>query len=138
MSLLKDHLAKALAEHLAEATGFAFFPQRHDGETAPPFGVVVVPRLKPVGTGDDTHYADVRIVVVSDIADGPSILQSQRVGAAWTAIHGIPKPSRDVVNKVVLHGFLVEDIEQASGTGNDGQKVFSDVFIVKAGASAMP
>ncbi len=133
MSLAKDGLAKAWAEDLTGRAGFPFFPHRHDGETEPPFGVVVVKRLKPTVPGDDVHAADVRVVVVTDIADASPTEQRRIAGLAYAAIILTPRPAEDLENGVRLCGFMVTDIEQASGTGDDGKKVRSDVFMVVAG-----
>lgn len=136
MSLVKDGLAKAWACHLTGTAGFNFFPHRHDGLTAPPFGVVVVKRLRPLVPDDDVHEAEMRIVVVSDVGDSTSGKHQERVGRAYAAIQGVPRKAIDEKNGVILYGFLIEDIEPASGQGADGKKVFSDVFMMKAGVGA--
>jgi hypothetical protein len=135
MSLVKDGLAKAWAEHLTEAAGFPFFPHRHDGESAPPFGVVVVKRLRQTVPGDDVHLAEVRVVVVTDSADTDCPEHRARVGRAYAALEATPRQGMDAANGVRLCGFMVEEIEQASGTGDDGKKIHSDVFMVTAGAA---
>ena len=137
MSLVKDGLAVAWAQHLTGATGFPFFAHRHDAETAPPFGVVVVKRLKPVMPGDDVHLAEVRVVVVSDAADTPALLQRARCGLTFKAIEATPRQGIDVEHGVRLCGFVVDEIDQASGTGDDGKHIFSDVFMITAGAAAV-
>ena len=136
MSLVKDGLAKAWAEHLTEAAGFPFFPHRHDGMTAPPFGVVVVKRLRQTVPGDDVHHAEVRIVVVSDSADVDAATHRARVGQAYVAIEATPRSGIDQGNGVRLCGFMLEEVEQASGTADDGKKIHSDVFMVTAGAAS--
>lgn len=136
MSLVRDGLAKAWAEDLTTRVGFAFFPHRHNGETAPPFGVVVVKRLKPLMPGEDVHVAEVRVVVVSDVADTSAAEQRDRAGRTFAGIQGTPKRGTDAANGVRLCGFMLEDIEQASGTGDDGRKIFSDVFLITAGVAA--
>jgi hypothetical protein len=135
MSMLKHGLAKAWAEHLSGAAGFPFFPGRHDGDTAPPFGVVVVKSLRQTVPGDDVHVADVRVVVVSDVADGPARMQERKVEQAYAAIEGTPRQAVDLTNKVRLCGFVLEEIEQAQGSGDDGRMVYSDVFLLKAGVA---
>lgn len=136
MSLVKDGLAKAWAEDLTARAGFPFFPHRHDGETAPPFGVVVVKRLLPCIPGDDVHTAEVRVVVVHDTAESSAALVRQNAGKAYAAIEDTPRQGVDVANGVRLCGFMLEEIEQASGNGDDGRKVYSDVFMITAGAGA--
>lgn len=133
MSLVKDGLAKAWAEHLGAATGLPFFAHRHDGETAPPFGVVVVKRIRPTVPGDDVHEAEVRVVVASDVADSGAAEQRRRAGLVYAALEETPRHGKDADYGVALCGFVVEEIEQASGSGDDGRKIFSDVFMVKAG-----
>lgn len=137
MSLVKDGLAKAWAEELTRGAEFPFFPHRHDGETAPPFGVVVVKRLRPVMPGDDVHTAEVRVVVVSDVAETSALEQHRRVGRAYAAIEATPRQAIDARNGVRLCGFVLEDIEQAGGSGEDGRKIHSDVFMITAGAAAV-
>jgi hypothetical protein len=104
--------------------------------TAPPFGVVVVKRLRPTVPGDDVHYAEVRIVVVSDSADVDAAMHRARVGQAYAAIEATPRSAIDEGNGVRLCGFMVEEVEQASGTAEDGKKIHSDVFMVTAGAAS--
>jgi hypothetical protein len=137
MSLVKDGLAQAWAEHLGEATGLAFFPQRHDGETSPPFGVVVVKRLLPTVPGDDMHLAELRVVVVSDAAETGTAEQQARLGAVYAAIEATPRQGVDEARGVRLCGFVVEEIEPASGTGDDGKRIYSDVILMRAGAGMM-
>ena len=134
MSLVRDGLAKAWAEELTTRAGFPFFPHRHDGETTPPFGVVVVKRLRPLMPAEDVHEADVRVVVVGDVAETTSAIQRQRVGLAFAAIESTPRHGTDVANGVSLCGFMLTDIEQAGGSGDDGKKILSDVFMITAGA----
>lgn len=137
MSMVKDGLAKAWAEHLTGAAGFPFFPHRHDGETAPPFGVVVVKRLRQTVPGDDVHEAEVRVVVVSDVADGTAAAQRQMVGQAYAALEATPRQGIDEGNGVRLCGFVLEEIEQASGRDDDGRMVYSDVFLLTAGVAGV-
>lgn len=137
MSLVKDGLAKAWAEHLTGVAGFPFFPHRHDGMTAPPFGVVVVKRLRPTVPGDDVHLAEVRVVVVSDSADSDAPTHRARVGRAYRAIEDTPRQGIDEGNGVRLCGFVLEEVEQASGTADDGRKIHSDVFLITAGAAGV-
>lgn len=136
MSLVKDGLAKAWAQHLTESAGFSFFPHRHDGETAPPFGVVVVKRLRPLMPGEDAHEAEVRVVVVTDHAETTPDQHRAISGAAYAALNGTPRHGADLVNGVRLCGFAVEAMEHATGSGEDGRKLYSDVFIITAGAAA--
>lgn len=137
MSAVKDGLEKAWAEFLAEEAGFPFFPHRHDGFTAPPFGVVLVKRLQPTVPGDNVHLADVRIVVVTDAADTSSPEHRRLTGAAYTAVENTPRKATDVANGVRLCGFMVTDIEPASGTGDDGKSIHSDVFMIQAGCAGL-
>jgi hypothetical protein len=137
MSLVKDGLAKAWASELTAGAGFPFFPHRYDGITAPPFGVVVVKRLRPTVPGEDVHLADVRVVVVSDAADTPVAEQQRRAGRAYAAIEATPRQAEDLENGVRLCGFMLEEIEQASGGGEDGKKIHSDVFMITAGVAAV-
>jgi len=136
MSLVKDGLAKAWAQHLTEKVGFPFFPHRYDGESAPPFGVVVVKRLSPTVMGDDVHRAEVRVVVVSDFSEGAPVEQQKMAGAAYKGLLETPQHAVDESNGVRLCGFMVDDMEQAEGSGEDGRKVYSDVFMVTAGVGS--
>ena len=135
MSLVKDGLAKAWAAELAAGAGFPFFAHRHDGFTEPPFGVVVVKRLRPLVPGEDVHVAEVRVVVVSDVADTPAAEQQRRAGRAYAAIEATPRQGEDLAHGVRLCGFMLEEIEQASGGGEDGKKIHSDVFMITAGVA---
>lgn len=136
MSAVKDGLARAWAEDLAGRAGFPFFPNRYDGVTAPPFGVVLVKRLQPTVPGDDVHLADVRIVVVTDAADASSPEHRRLVGLGFAAIEATPRKAIDAANGVRLCGFMVTDVEQASGRGDDDKSIHSDVFMIQAGAAA--
>jgi hypothetical protein len=136
MSAVKDGLAKAWAEHLSGVTGFPFFPHRHNGETAPPFGVVLVKKLRQTVPGDDVHEVEVRVVVVGDTAETTPEVQRLRAGLAYAAIEGTPRQSIDAVNGVRLCGFMLEEVEQAGGSGEDGRKIHSDVFFIRGGAAA--
>lgn len=133
MSAVKDGTAKAWAESLTESVRFPFFPHRHDGETAPPFGVVVVKRLQPVIPGDDVHLAEIRVVVVSDSADSSEAQVRERAARTYAGIESIPRQAVDNKNGVALCGFMLEEVEQASGAGDDGRKIQSDVFMIRAG-----
>ena len=137
MSLVKDGLAKAWAEHLSEKAEFPFFPHRHDAETVPPFGVVVVKRLRPLVPGEDAHEAEVRIVVVSDHSETTPAQHRSIAGVAYAAINLTPPFGVDLANGVRLCGFAVEDVQQATGNAEDGRKIYSDVFIITAGAAAV-
>lgn len=137
MSQVKDGLAKAWAEHLTDEADFPFFPHRHDQMTAPPFGVVLVKSLRPLVPGHDVHEAEVRVVVVADISDGPAAQHEARVQQAYAALEATPRQGRDVTHGVQLYGFMIEEIQQASGTGDDGRKVHSDVFLITAGVGAV-
>ena len=136
MSLVKDGLAKAWAEELTRSAEFPFFPHRHDGHTAPPFGVVVVKSLKPTVPGDDVHLAEVRVVVVSDVAETSGAEHMKLAGRAYAAIEATPRQAMDESNGVRLCGFMLTDIEQAGGTGDDGKRIHSDVFLITAGAGS--
>lgn len=138
MSHVKDGLAKAWAEHLTAAAGFSFFPHRWDAVTVPPFGVVVVKRLRPVMPTEDVHYAELRVVVVTDTADSTSAEHQQRVKATFKAIEETPRAGKDEANGVRLCGFVLEEIEQAGATDPQGRKIHSDVFLMTAGVAAMP
>lgn len=137
MSLVKDGLAKAWASELTAGAGFPFFPHRHDGSTEPPFGVVVVKRLQPTVPGDDVHLAEVRVVVVSDSAETGAAQVQRRAGAAFAAIEATPRQGTDEANGVRLCGFMLENVESASGGGEDGKKIHSDVFMITAGVGAV-
>jgi len=136
VSAVKDGLAKAWAEHLHEAAGFPVFPGRHDGKTEPPFAVVVVKRLRPTITEDDVHEAELRMVVVTDVAETSAAEHRAHVKRFHQSLRETPRPSRDLVNGVKLYGFAIEDIEEATGTGDDGKKVRADVFMIRAGAGS--
>lgn len=136
MSAVKDGLAKAWAEHLSGATGFPFFPHRHDGETAPPFGVVLAKRLRQTVPGDDVHEAELRIVVVGDTAETSAAQVRSRAGMTFAAIEATPRQAIDASNGVKLCGFMLEEVEQAGATDDDGRRIFSDVFFMRAGAAA--
>ena len=137
MSMVKDGLAKAWADQLQTSSGIASFPHRHDALTAPPFMVVVVKRLRPLMLAEDVHEAEVRVVVVTDSADSNSARHRQLVGAAYAAIQATPRYATDPVNLVRLCGFVIEDIEQVSGAGDDGKKIYSDVFMIRAGVAGV-
>src|SRR4051812_5404862 len=107
MSRVKDGLAKAWAGQLTEAAEFPFFPHRHDGATAPPFGVVVVKRLQPTVPGDDVHLADVRVVVVTDAGETGAAEHQRLAGRAYKAIEETPRQGRDAANGVRLCGFML-------------------------------
>jgi hypothetical protein len=77
----------------------------------------------------------VRVVVVTDSADTDCPEHRARVGRAYAALEATPRQGMDAANGVRLCGFMVEEIEQASGTGDDGKKIHSDVFMVTAGAA---
>lgn len=132
---MKDGLAKAWAEQLEPVAGFPFFPHRHDGHTAPPFGVVVVRSLEPTVPGDDVHLAEVRVVVVTDSGETGAAEHRRLAGRAYAAIEATPRSGTDVENEVRLCGFMLTGIEQAGGTGDDGKKIHSDVFLITAGAA---
>ena len=137
MSLVKDGIARAWADHLAQETGFPFFPHRHDGFTQPPFGVVVVKRLRPTVPGDDVHLAEVRVVVASDISEADAATVQSRAGYAFAAIEATPRQGTDVEHGVRLCGFMLEAVEPASGSGEDGKKIHSDVFMITAGVAGV-
>lgn len=136
MSKVKDGLAKAWAEQLTESAGFPFFPGRYDGHTAPPFGVVVVKGLQPTVPGDDVHLAEVRVVVVTDSGETGAAEHKRLAGLAYTALEATPRSAIDEANGVRLCGFMLTDIQEASGTGDDGKKIHSDVFLVEAGVAS--
>jgi len=135
MSYLKDLLAESWAAYLCEETLLPVYPNRREARSELPFTVVVVKRLEPLVPGVNTHYADVRIVHVSDVADSTTAEHNARVRALHAAIEGTPRPARDAVRGVDLLGYCITDIEEVSGTGDDGRKVRSDVFIIEAGVS---
>jgi hypothetical protein len=135
MSLVKDGLARAWAEDLTSRTGISFFPHRHDGRSAPPFGVVLVKRLRATVPGDDVWEVAVRVVLVTDTVDVTAFAHQVLAGKVRDAIEATPRQGLDTNNGVRLCGFMLEEIEQAEGTGDDGRKVRSDVFMVTAGAA---
>lgn len=137
MSAVKDGLAKAWADHLHGETGMPSFAHRHDGRTVPPFCVVLVKRLNPTVPGDDVHLAEVRVVVVSDIAISEADDQQDRMGAVFAALEATPRRGHDVGNGVRLCGFVVDEVEQVNGSSDDGRKVYSDVFSIRAGVAAL-
>lgn len=135
MSFLKDGLAEVWADSLAKATGQAVYPHRRAEHAALPFSVVVVKRLQPIVQAENVHMAEVRIVHVSDAVDSTTAEHRIRVGLLHKAIEATPRPAIDTKSGLVLKGFFISDIEQVSGTGDDGKKVMSDVFIIEAGVS---
>jgi hypothetical protein len=132
---LKDGLARSWAEYLSEVTGGAVYPGRRAARAALPFSVVVVKRLAPISPGVNVHRADVRIVHVSDAVDSTTEAHQARVRALYAAIENTPRPAVDPESGVELLGFMVTEIEQVEGTGDDGRKVMSDVFLIDAGAA---
>jgi len=135
MSFLKDGLAEVWADTLAKATGQAVYPHRRAEHSVLPFSVVVVKRLQPIMQGENVHLAEVRIVHVSDAVDSTTAAHRIRVGRLHRAIEATPRPAIDTATGLVLSGFFISDIEQVSGSGDDGKKVMSDVFIIEAGVS---
>lgn len=137
MSQVKDGLAKAWASQLAQEAGFPFFSHRHDQQTAPPFGVVLVKSLRPLAPGVDVHVAEVRVVVVADISDGAAAEHQARVQGAYAALEETQQQGRDAEYGIQLYGFMIEEIQQASGAGDDGKKIHSDVFLITAGVGSV-
>ena len=71
-----------------------------------------------------------RVVHVSEVADSTSVEHDQRVASIELALDEMPSRGVDVQRDVVLHGFYVDEVEDAVNGEDD---VFGDVFIVKAG-----
>jgi len=127
---IKDSLAEAFAEELSTRVGHVVYAGRRDGDVAPPFTVVVVKRLEKISPDAQVYYADMRVVHVSEVADSTSVEHDQRVASIELALDEMPSRGVDVQRDVVLHGFYVDEVEDAVNGEDD---VFGDVFIVKAG-----
>lgn len=133
---LRDALARAWADHLAGVTGCEVFATRRVGRPEPPYTVVTVKRLNhATGTGGGAFSAEVRFVMVSDAADSKPDEHSARVRDMEAAILTTPSPAQDANLGVMLLGYELDDVGQASGQDDDGRKLYADVFMVTAGVA---
>jgi len=131
--MLKDRFAKAWAEDLTQRVGLPCFPSRHDGLTAPPFGVVLVKQMEQTVPGSDVWTAEVRVVLVSDTSETGVVQQSEWLEAARAGIEATPRPAWDAQNRVRLYGFMIETVEQVTAQDDQGRRIYSDVLMIRAG-----
>ncbi len=127
---IKDSLACAFADELGGRVGHEVYAGRRDGAVAPPFTVVVVKRLERVTPDSSAYYADMRVVHVSEVADSTSAEHDERVASIEVALDDMPKCGVDLKRNVELHGFYVDEVEDAINAEDD---VFGDVFVIRAG-----
>lgn len=133
MSALKDRLARAWVADLKDRLpeDHAVYPMRRDANAEPPFSVVTVMRMEQVTPGSNVWMADVKVVVVCDLAQGGSPEQEQRCGEMYDALEGTQCGISEDLG-VRLCGYTLDEVRAAKG-----EKVYSDVIFLTAGVSGV-
>lgn len=141
MSNIKDKLARSWASDLTERVGgdHVIYPQRRPKPESgnrlvkPPFSVLMVREMEQTTPGSNVWIAEVRIAVVCDKDAGDTTLQEARVEEIRQALDATPLPCIDEETGVRLYGFSLDRMATAEAA-REGEKVFSDVFFLTAGA----
>jgi hypothetical protein len=137
---VKDDFAAAWAEDLAGRLSLPVFPQRRDGNPPPPYAVVVVRDMQQTVSGSNTWLAEVRIVVITDVAQNGGASSNAHKAASkavYAAIEGTMQKCVDVSRGVIMCGFNVDGIEEVRVGGPQGEKVYGDVYQIVAGVKGL-